>query len=63
MDNKSEEMIIKRTIINDIDFLLENNKYINYKGKYSKKKIEKSIKRLREFKKKLETGEIDLSRI
>lgn len=55
---KDENALVVSRIIEIIDFLLDNKKYINYKGKYSKKKIEKSEKRLKEFKKKLESGEI-----
>lgn len=57
---KDENTLIISRIIEIIDFLLDNKKFINYKGKYSKKKIDKSEKHLKEFKKKLEKGEITL---
>lgn len=60
---KDGDNIIIPHIIDIIDFLLKNKKYINYKGKYSKKKIEKSEKHLKEFKKKLESGVITLNDI
>lgn len=59
MLNTSNEIVALRTI-EDIDELIELSKYIDYKGRFSKKKIKKSRKILESWKQHIkETGSIE----